>query len=114
MIIGRRESFQHHHPHIHGTSFHCLSISDFNHPKYEWLNGTSLSSYYRNKIKENYIYAASCFLGLCRTTLLPNTALLVLAFTKTNDISVLITSYLIVVPDNYSPLVLHFKLTLEC
>lgn len=72
---------------------------------------------YCNEIKENYIHATSCFICLCRTTtLLPNRALLALALTNANDIhlSVLITSYLTVIPDNYSPLALDFKLTLEC
>jgi hypothetical protein len=40
-------------------------LGDFNAPKYDWLNGTPLSNcYYYNKIKGNFIYVTSCFLGL--------------------------------------------------
>jgi hypothetical protein len=88
-------------------------LGDFNTPNFDWLNGTSLSnSYYYNKIKGNSLYTTSCFLGLNQhNSYVPNSALLDLVFTNISDLSVSVSNYPLVAPDNYHPpLVLEFKL----
>jgi hypothetical protein len=84
---------------------------------YNWFNGNPFAnSYCYNKIKENIIYATSCFFGPNQNnSCVTNSALLNLAFTDISDISVSVSHYLMVTPDNYHPpLVLHFKLIFDC
>jgi hypothetical protein len=70
------------------------------------------NSYYYHKIKGNSLHTTFCFLGLNQhNNCVPNSALLDLVFTNISDLSVSISNYLSVAPDNYHPpLVLEFKL----
>jgi hypothetical protein len=93
--------------------YRVVMLGDFNVPNFDWLNGTSFSnSYYYNKIKGNSLYTTLCFLGLNEhNNCVPNSALLDLVFTNISKLSVSISYYPLVAPDNYHPpLVLAFKL----
>jgi hypothetical protein len=89
----------------------------FNIRKYDCFDDTLLSDcYYCNKGKGNFINVASCLLGpQSAQQLCSNCALLDVLFTNINILSVSISNYPTITPDNYHPLLnLDFKLTYDC
>jgi hypothetical protein len=96
--------------------YRVIILGDFNVPKCDWINDTSLPNcHYCSKVKGNLIHATSCLLGLYQhNSSVPNSALLDLVLTNINDLRVSVYDFPIVAPDNYHPpLHLNLKLTVD-
>jgi hypothetical protein len=75
----------------------------------------SQNPYYYNKIKGNSIHMTTCFLGFDRlNNTIENSALLDLVFSNISDLSISVSSSLVVTPDKYHPPLPHFNFTLDC
>jgi hypothetical protein len=97
---------------LNAHQYQVIMLGDFIMPNYGWINDVPhLNSHFYKNIKGSSIHIATCFLGPDqRNNSVINTALLFLVFSCTSN-----PSSPMVIPDKYRPpLLLDFKLTLDC
>jgi hypothetical protein len=98
---------------LNARQHRVIMLDAFNAPNYDSINGAPLPNiYYCNKIKENSIHVAICFLGLEQ---LNNSIVNSTVLSDSSDCNASISSSPVVTPDKYyPPLLLDFSLTLAC